>query len=72
MYLSEYEKGLCAGDTAFRIGGKQLYAETKNGIKEMGYYNHRHDLTVEPEKIQYARGYIYGYESAKNSCLNRY
>lgn len=69
--MTEYEKGMCAGHTAFLIGGKKLYSETPEGIKELGFYNNKYDLTVPDDMIKYARGYIYGYDTIKNHYLNR-
>lgn len=71
--LKAYEMGMCAGDTAFRIGGKMLYYQTPDGImKRNGIGCSPVEAAISKEtgiEYQTAMGYIEGYTSAERGTV---
>ncbi len=66
-----YEKGLVAGDIAFKMGGKKLYTKDGDSFKRLNITLSGYTIDVLPEDEDYARGYVQGYESSKEQFAKR-
>lgn len=66
-----YRNGLFYGDTAFKIGGIKLYIKHNQVIKKLSI-NSDYTVIVPKDEQEYARGYIHGYECARDKFLKEF